>query len=420
MTPLLLFLLAIAAVYVGIIETAFSALMRLSLRLMVERGGRDDRLGFYLDDPIQLFVPARLMLGIIFSLATMFIAILTGRTGMQSVGMLLLFVAVFILMCEHVVPMLIVRRNPERVLEALLPPFDVAARFVQPLTSALVRLIKADARRDRVEAAGTPDVATPDDHTTEAAQGYGDAAETPGLIEGDGRRLLQSIVEFGGTLVREVMTPRPDMVAIPVEATVDDLRALFREQEYSRFPVFAENLDNIVGIVFVKDLVNLSDPNAELASLVRPATFVPETKRVAELLKEFQREQVQFAIVVDEYGGTAGLVTIEDLLEEIVGEIRDEYDVETEPVVDEGNGSFVFSAKVSIDQIRDRLGVEIEPEGFETVGGYVLTRVGRVPAVGESFELDGLDVQVLEAERRRLHKVRFRRSEIAEPQPDGQ
>ena len=123
--------------------------MRLSLRLMAERGGRDDRLGFYFDDPIRLFVPARLMLGIIFSLATMSIAILTGRTGsLQSIGMLMLFVAVFILICEHVIPMFIVRRDPERVLEVLLPPFDVAARFVQPLTNALVRLI-VDARRDR-------------------------------------------------------------------------------------------------------------------------------------------------------------------------------------------------------------------------------------------------------------------------------
>jgi CBS domain containing-hemolysin-like protein len=140
-------------------------------------------------------------------------------------------------------------------------------------------------------------------------------------------------------------------------------------------------------------------------------TFVPETKRVPELLKEFQRKQVQLAIVVDEYGGTAGLVTIEDLLEEIVGEIRDEYDVETEPIVDEGNGSYVFSAKVSFDEVRERLGVDIEPEGFETVGGYVLTRLGRVPAVGETFELDGLIVEVLEAERRRIHKVRFRKAQ---------
>jgi putative hemolysin len=407
-TPLLLFLLALAAVYVGIIETAFSALMRLSLRLMAERGGRTDRLGFYLDDPIQLFVPARLMLGLIFSLATMLIAILTGRTGIGSVGMLLLFVAVFILICEHIVPMLIVRRNPERVLEVLLPPFDFAARFFQPLTSSLVRLIKVEGRRER----GEPSAPGNEDGTAEAgqtAQAYLEPGADQGLIEKDERRLLQSIVDFGGTLVREVMTPRPDMVAIPVEATIDDLRALFREQEYSRFPVFAENLDNIVGIVFVKDLLHQTDPNAQLSSIVRPATFVPETKRVPELLKEFQRKQVQFAIVVDEYGGTAGLVTIEDLLEEIVGEIRDEYDVETEPVVDEGNGSFVFSGKVSIDEIRERLGVEIEPEGFETVGGYVLTRVGRVPAVGESFELDGMSVEVLDAERRRIHKVRFRR-----------
>ena len=137
----LLLVLAVAAIYVGTIETAFSALMRLSLRLMVERGGRDDRLGFYLDDPIQLFVPARLMLGLIFSLATVVLAVLTGSQGFSSIGMLLLFVAVFILLFEHVLPLLIVRRNPEKVLELLLPPFDFAARFLHPLTGTLVRLI---------------------------------------------------------------------------------------------------------------------------------------------------------------------------------------------------------------------------------------------------------------------------------------
>jgi len=409
MIPLILFLLAIAAVYVGTIETAFSALMRLSLRLMAERGDRDDRLGFYLDDPIQLFVPARLLLGLIFALATISIAILTGRTGFRSVGMLLVFVAVFILLCEHVLPLLIVRRNPERTLEVLLPPFDVAARFLHPLTGSLVRLLAVE-RRDRGEATATN--GQPDGAAAGAPPGAPEQQEEPGLMEGDQRRLLQSIVDFADMLVREVMTPRPDMVAIREDATLDELRALFREQEYSRIPVYRENLDNILGIVFVKDLIRLTGTEARdhpIASLVRPATFVPETKRVPELLKEFQRRQVQIAIVVDEYGGTAGLVTIEDLLEEIVGEIRDEYDVETEPVVDEGNGAFVFSAKVNIDEVGERLGVEIEPEGFETVGGYVLTRVGRVPAIGESFELDGMSVEVLDAERRRIHKVRFRR-----------
>ena len=411
MIPLLLFLAAIAAVYVGAIETAFSALMRLSLRLMAERGGRNDRLGFYLQEPIQLFAPARLLLGLIFSVATMFIAILTGRTGFQSIGMLLLFVAVFIVVCEHVLPVLIVRRNPERMLEVLLPPFDFVARFLHPLTDALVRLITTEERRERAEALAG---ASPDgDHPSgEATNAFGDTVEEQAIIERDERRLLQSIVDFGGTLVREVMTPRPDMVAIPGGATLDELRALFREQEYSRIPVFQGNLDNILGIVYVKDLIQLTAEGSAhpIASLVRPAMVVPETKRVPELLKEFQRRQQQIAIVVDEYGGTAGLVTIEDLLEEIVGEIRDEYDVEMEPVVDEGSGSFVFSAKVNIDEVRERLGVDIDPDGFETVGGYVLTRVGRVPAVGERFAIDGLDVEVLEAERRRIHKVRFRRA----------
>jgi magnesium and cobalt exporter, CNNM family len=421
--PLLLFLLAAAAVYVGTIETAFTALMRLSLRLMVERGGRNDRLGFYLEDPTQLFIPARLVLGLIFSLATMFIAILTGRTGFQSIGMLLVFVAIFILVFEHVLPLLIVRRNPERVLEVLLPPFDVAARFLHPLTGGLVRLIAAVPRRDR----GEPNHTNGTPVETERGDVPPPHVEPPaeqGLIERDERRLLQSIVDFGDTLVREVMTPRPDMVAIQADATFDEVRAFFREQEYSRIPVYTDNLDNIVGFVFIKDLIRLDPPESgqspllpDLTRFIRPATFVPETKRVAEMLREFQHQQVQIAIVVDEYGGTAGLVTIEDLLEEIVGEIRDEYDVETEPVVDEGDGSFVFSAKVNIAEVHDRLGVDIEPEGFETVGGYVLTRAGRVPSVGETFDSDGLQVEVLEAERRRIHKVRMRLAPQAQPEP---
>jgi magnesium and cobalt exporter, CNNM family len=414
MIPVILLLLSVAAVYVGTIESAFSALMRLSLRFVVERRTRDDRLAFYLDDPILLFVPARLLLGLIFSLATMFIAILTGATGIQSIGMLLLFVFVFILLCEHVLPLLIVRSNPEGILVLLLPPFDWAARLLHPLTGTLVRLIDYG-RRERDRQAGSADA------TPEAAREVSNNPEPgaeQGLIEGEGRRLLQSIVDFGGTLVREVMTPRPDIVAIRDNSTIADLRALFREQEYSRFPVYRENLDNIGGVVFVKDLIQLIDgeinADAPIEGLLRPATFVPETKRVPELLKEFQRKQVQIAIVVDEYGGTAGLVTIEDLLEEIVGEIRDEYDVESEPVVDEGDGTFVFSAKVSIDEFRDRLGIEIEGNGFETVGGYVLTRVGRVPAVGETFEIDGLTVEVLEAERRRIHKIRVHKA-VPEP-----
>ena len=407
MIPLLLFLLGVAAIYAGTIEAAFSALMKLSLRLHVERDSRD-RLGRYLDEPVRLFLPVRLLLGVIFALSTVLLAQLTGAQTWKSFVALLLSVAAFILVCEHLIPLLIIRRDPERVLELLLPSFDMVGRGIAPLAGGLVSITRRR-RAEPVEpgegeaAAGPPPPESPQE-------------QEPALSESEERELLRSIVDFGDTLVREVMTPRPDIVAISADATVGELRALFREQEYSRLPVYTENLDNIIGVVFVKDLLQHEelDQAESIASLVRAATFVPETKRVAELLKEFQRGQVQIAIVVDEYGGTAGLVTLEDLLEELVGEIRDEYDVESEPVVEEGDGVFTFSAKVSVEEMAHRLGIDIEPQGFETVGGYVLTHLGRVPAVGENFDIDGVAVEVLEAERRRIHKVRMRRL----PQPE--
>jgi putative hemolysin len=415
MIPLSVFLLACAAVYLGAIEAGFSALMRLSLRLVAERTNRPGALGSYLDDPLLLFIPVRLLLGLVTGAATALLARGIGVEGAHTLPTLGLSLLVFVLVFELLVPLVIVGRDPERVLEVLLPTFAPVARALGPTTRWIARIVPATKR------SGPPQ--TPDEAAEEAndtAKAYIDTAEQEGLIAGEERRLLQSIVDFGDTLVREVMTPRPDIVAIRDTAAVGDVRALFREQEYSRFPVYKDSLDNIAGFVFVKDLVTLStaDDARPITTLLRPAVVVPETKRVPELLKQFQRQQTQCAIVVDEYGGTAGLVTIEDLLEEIVGEIRDEYDVESEPIVDEGNDRYVFSGKVNIDEVAQRLNVEIEREGFETVGGYLLSHIGRVPAVGERFELDGLSVEVLDAERRRINKVRI--GKIAVSQPAGE
>jgi CBS domain containing-hemolysin-like protein len=213
-------------------------------------------------------------------------------------------------------------------------------------------------------------------------------------------------------MVREVMTPRPDIIAIDCVATVEQLINLYREQQYSRIPVFKETLDNVQGFVFIKDLIQRgSASGSSILPLVRPAHFVPETKRVPELLKEFQRRRLQIAIVVDEYGGTAGLVTVEDLLEEIVGEIRDEYDVEVERIVDEGQGKFQFSGSVHVEEMASLMKVAIEGQGFETVGGFLLSRLGRVPLVGEHLEVDGIDVEILETEQRRITRVRMSRLE---------
>ena len=407
MTPLILFLLAAATVFLGAVQAAFSALMRLSLRLMAERGGRNDRLGRYLDDPLQLFVPARMLIGTCIVLAGVLIARLSNVGDAVSLGIFFVSLVAFVVICEHLLPTLIVRRDPEQVLDVLLPVFQAIARPIRPLTAVIVGMMGPRRERDTTNGTGAESAAQPQDADSDSS---GEGV----ISEQEGRELLQSIVDFTETVVREVMTPRPDIVAIRATATLPDLRILFREEQYSRIPVYRDSLDNIVGIVFVKDMVALP-PGAEppLTTLMRSAYLVPESKRVSELLKEMQRRQAQMAIVVDEYGGTAGLVTVEDLLEEIVGEIRDEYDVESETVTDEGNGTFVFSGKVSVDEVRDRLGVEIEREGFETVGGFLLSHLGRMPYVGETIEVDGLVFEVLEVERRRITKVRARRQPAA-------
>jgi putative hemolysin len=407
MIPLSIFLLACAGLYLGVIEAAFSALMRLSLRLVAERSDRPGFLDVYLDDPLLLFIPVRLLLGIVTGAATVLLAAGFGGGSAHTMTFVLLSAAAFVLVFELILPLLIAGRDPERVLEIVLPTFTPLASVLLPMTRWIASAVRPAVRAG---AQATPDEAA--EEANEVAKAYINTAEQEGLIEGEERRLLQSIVDFGDTLVREVMTPRPDIVAVRDGATVADVRALFREQEYSRFPVFKESLDNIAGFIFVKDLVALSsvDDARPIVGLVRPAVFVPETKRVPELLKQFQRQQTQCAIVVDEYGGTAGLVTIEDLLEEIVGEIRDEYDVEAEAFVDEGGGRYIVSGKANVEELAQKLAVEIEREGFETVGGYLLARIGRVPAVGERFDIDGLTVEILNVERRRINKVRISKS----------
>ena len=419
MIPLTLFLLACGAIYIGTIQAAFNALMRVTLRLLAEGSGRGPDLGRYLQEPLLLFLPLRTILGLIEGFTVLVLAGLIGTLTWPSLGLLAVSMIAFGAICEFLVPFLIVSKDPERVLEFLLPSFRLISRPLDPLTYGLLQLLSYQRRdcgasvsvnRDDVNDDGER-IATDDD------------ANDPTTGHQEERKLLKSIVDFGGTLVREVMTPRPDIVAIQAGATLDGLRALFREQEYSRIPVFKDSLDNILGFVFVKDLILLEESlkgNQPVTTILRPAHCVPETKLVSDLLREFQKQRIQSAIVVDEYGGTAGLVTIEDLVEEIVGEIRDEYDVEAEPVVDEGNGSFVFSGTVDVDEIADRLHVAIKREGFETVGGFLLSHLGRVPAVGEAFNVEGLRVEVIDAERRRVRKVRISRAEAVPAEQPGQ
>lgn len=223
------------------------------------------------------------------------------------------------------------------------------------------------------------------------------------------RELISSIIEFGDTIVREVMVPRTDMVTLPASASSDDAVDLVLDAGRSRIPLTGENVDDIVGMLYARDLLTLYDEDAAprpARDLSHEAYFVPETKAISELLREMQAKQKHLAIVVDEFGGTAGVVSIEDLLEEIVGEIVDEYDDEEPMMEPVDSGVYLVDARLDVDDLADALNVGFPDEEWDTVGGLVLGLAGRVPAVGEAFEYEGIVLTAEEVQGRRVARVR--------------
>jgi len=247
-----------------------------------------------------------------------------------------------------------------------------------------------------------------------AADALTDEAEDPSTYPVDEQEheeqneLISSVIEFTDAIVREVMVPRIDMVTVPLAADTARALEVVVASGRSRVPVTGENLDDVLGVLYARDLLGSRDTGASPApvrTLMRQAHFVPETKRVSELLRELQRERVHLAIVVDEFGGTAGLVTIEDLLEEIVGEISDEYDTE-ELMVEESDHGFLVDARLSVQDLSELVGLRLPDEDWDTVGGLILGLAGRVPEEGETFEIDGLRLTAERVQGRRVSRVR--------------
>ena len=222
--------------------------------------------------------------------------------------------------------------------------------------------------------------------------------------------LLRAISTIGDTTVKEVMTPRVDMVAVSASASLNELHHMFKEHKFSRLPVFKEKVDNIVGIASVMDLVSVMpkyDQSTPVTSIMRPAMFVPETKKVFTLLREFRESHSQMAIVIDEYGGTSGLVTLEDLLEEIVGEIGDEHDEVPLEYHKENDGTTIVTGKFPIEKFEEIFEVDAPEEDFETVSGLIFSLLGRIPMVGEVVQYKNVKLEILEADKRRIHRVRI-------------
>jgi CBS domain containing-hemolysin-like protein len=399
------FILIVLAACFALSETAISRMSRVKAHhLAQEKRKGADALVQIVEDPGP-YLNVVLLLTLLAhisgtAIATAWAIDTYGDTGevVAAFGMtFLLFVF------AEVVPKTYSVQRTEKAALVMARPVRFLGRILRPLTSVLIWI--SNAALLILPGRGMPKGPFV---TEEEIRHLVDVAEEEEEIEEDERELIHSVFEFGDTTVREVMVPRPDMVTVPSGAVLDEALNIIIEAGYSRIPIFQGDNDNIIGLLYAKDLLKAlheGKKDMRVAQLGRGPTFVPEQKKVSELLREMQEQHVHMAIVVDEYGGTAGLVTIEDLIEEIVGEIVDEYDKE-EPLVEPlGNGVIRVDAKMPIDEINELLDVELPHEEWNTVGGLVFGLLGRVPLEGESVRFDGIDFKTERITGRRIQKV---------------
>jgi CBS domain containing-hemolysin-like protein len=406
-------LVLLTLVFLSTIESAYESLSEVSLRVMAAERASSSRAIFFR----QLLEHRRrfeliLIMGTQLSIAAIAILLnsLLAAAGVRA-AIALTLVAVFavIVLFRQLVPRLIAQNNPEEVFWMLLPVFRLfyvpLAIVVTPISLLLHRMRKPEPEEDSAK--------DEEDETKDEIQAYIDVGEEEGIIEESEGELIQSIIDFSDTLVGEIMQPRPQIVAIEASATVADARALIIESKYSRIPVYRDQIDNIDGIVYVRDLLAFCEEgkmNTPVIACMRPVYFVPESKSVRALLEEMQKAQVQIAMVVDEYGGLAGLVTIEDIIEEILGEIEDEDEgADDSHVLREADGSYLVDGSVEIRKVEVLFDKEVEADDFTTVAGLIINELGHVPAAGEKLVLKGLEFEVIEADNKRVNRVRLRK-----------
>lgn len=295
-------------------------------------------------------------------------------------------------------PRLLNTLNKNMILGLFLPSYRLARFLAYPLLA--ITKIKAPVE-EQEELRETSD---------EEIQAFIEEAQEEGIIETGERGLLKSVVEFRDTVVREIMTPRVDVTAIKSDTTIEKLREMVIKEKHSRIPVYKDRVDNIEGIVIAKDLLEYADDKFKKESiepLIRPVYYAPESMKVAELLKELQRKKQKLAVVVDEHGGVSGLVTIEDLVEEIVGEIQDEYDREETQIEKRGPSDYVVSGDVEVEEIEELFDLEFAENSYITIGGLITHHLGKLPEVGEKVEIKDLSLEILEVDQKTVKKVRI-------------
>ena len=412
-------LLLVGLTFLATVDMAFGQLSDVGLRLLItEAEERKSAAAAFLKE-IQEDRPLfRFTIGAAIQIQLVAVSVLvTTILHRWFSGIELLLLALFTGLIvagifRQLIPRLISLSNPEKTLLALLPLVKPFYRLLAFVADPLNR--RARVRRER-ELTVTPEANDEDDDNGDDIQALIDVGAEEGILEEEEGELIHSIIEFGDTRVSEVMTPRTEIVALSLAATVREARDTIIESKYSRLPVYREQIDNVEGIIYVRDLLQCWPERTEdeqIGKLLRPVYFVPETKPVADLLEEMQKAHVQLAMVVDEYGGVAGLVTVEDILEEIVGEIEDEDTAQEEiiEIVEASDGYYEVLGSTEIGKVERLFDMEIEADDFTTIAGLVISESGYVPRQGERLNIRGLDVEVLEADDRRINRLRLRRA----------
>lgn len=412
----------------SMVEAALMAASAVTLRMSLEREeeGTSPLLPLVIENKFDLFLPLNLGIQIAIIAVTILITHLSivywqiwGAA--YALGLALATKLLF----RQLFPRLLVHDEPERkliqLLRSLNPLIVMCQGLAMPL-SGLINLLKR-----LYQETEPPADSGGEEATGEEIQAYLEIGENEGILEKEDTKLIQSVVEFGDTLVREVMTPRTGFAACSEDATLGELRDIMVRSRHSRIPIFRNDIDHVIGVAYIRHLLAQYSQGREaepLTGLIHPALFVPETKRVSALLKELQVRGDHMAIVIDEFGGVAGLVTIEDLVEEIVGEIRDEDQAKVSEIIEESPRSFVLRGSTELYHLEELSGKKYAGCDASTVAGLIASYLGRIPVLGEEFDLEGLHVQIIDADRKRIRRLRIQLPQLAEqgtvqiPTPD--
>ena len=345
------------------------------------------------------------------------IGVVASVSAVLSGGIVVMVVAIALLIVGDLVPEAVGAAHSETLAFMFARPVSMMALLMSPAIKLIVGVSsRLSGLLGGESLSGMPFI------TEEEIMTLVDAGQEVGVIQADEKEMIYSVFAFGDTLAREVMVPRIDIVALEVESSLDEALSVVIRAGHSRIPIYESTIDNIVGVLYAKDLLKLWQDKREaviLREVLRQAFFVPESKHVDGLLEDMQQRKVHIVIVVDEYGGTAGLVTIEDLVEEIVGEIQDEYDAE-EPIVEQTDDQeYIFNARVDLDDFNRLMGTEFPTEMDDTLGGFIYSQLGKVPVPGESVRFDGVTIQVLTVTGRRIRKVRVSWEQGGEDENDA-